>query len=43
MFNASESRHTCVDWDLLVDSMGNRRVTDDEIVRLKNPLMSGTR
>ncbi|KAI4157958.1 MAG: hypothetical protein LQ342_007884 [Letrouitia transgressa] len=38
MFNATESEHTCVNWDTLVNSMSSRRVTEEEIRRLKNPL-----
>ncbi|KAL8722515.1 MAG: hypothetical protein Q9225_001031 [Loekoesia sp. 1 TL-2023] len=43
MFNASESRHTCVNWDVLMDSMAARRVTEDEILQLKNPLITDKR
>ena len=38
MFNASESIHTCVDWDVLMDSAKGRVVEEDEILRLKNPI-----
>ena len=39
MFNASESVHTCVDWGLLMESVKGRVVDEEEILRLKNPLM----
>lgn len=39
MFNASESVHTCVDWEMLMDSVRDRVVSEGEILRLKNPLM----
>ena len=39
MFNASESVHTCVDWDSLMKSTASRVVEEDEIRRLDNPLM----
>lgn len=39
MFNASESIHTCVDWDVLMESAVGRVVEEDEILRLKNPLI----
>ncbi|KAL8827046.1 MAG: hypothetical protein Q9191_003430 [Dirinaria sp. TL-2023a] len=39
MFNASESVHRCVDWELLMDSVKDRVVDEEEILRLKNPLM----
>lgn len=41
MFNASESVHTCVDWELLMDSVKDRVVDEEEILRLQNPLMGG--
>lgn len=40
MFNASESIHTCVDWDVLMESAAGRVVEEDEILRLKNPLIA---
>ncbi len=39
MFNASESVHTCVDWSVLMESTEGRVVEEEEIRRLKNPLM----
>ena len=39
MFNASESIHTCVDWGLLMESVRGRVVDEEEILRLRNPLM----
>jgi len=39
MFNASESIHTCVAWDTLLESFADRVVSDEEILRLDNPLM----
>ncbi|KAL6721252.1 hypothetical protein ACLMJK_000354 [Lecanora helva] len=39
MFNASESIHMCANWDLLMDSISDRVVAEDEILRLENPLM----
>lgn len=39
MFNASESIHKCVDWEMLMDSVKDRVVDEEEILRLKNPLM----
>ncbi|KAL8702630.1 MAG: hypothetical protein Q9201_004208 [Fulgogasparrea decipioides] len=39
MFNASESIHTCVNWDVLIESTAARQVMADEILQLKNPLM----
>ncbi|KAL8654752.1 MAG: hypothetical protein Q9226_003316 [Calogaya cf. arnoldii] len=38
MFNASESLHMCVDWELLMESIENRVVHEAEILRLQNPL-----
>ena len=38
MFNASESIHTCVAWDRLMESMADRVVSDEEILRVDNPL-----
>ena len=38
MFNASESIHTCVVWDKLMESLADRVVSDEEILRLDNPL-----
>ncbi|CAO1605803.1 hypothetical protein XANCAGTX0491_009309 [Xanthoria calcicola] len=43
MFNASESSHTCVNWDILIESMAARRVTENEILSLKNPLTATMR
>ena len=42
MFNASESVHTCVDWDALMRSAAGRVVGKDEIWRLKNPLLDSS-
>ena len=39
MFNASESIHTCVAWDRLMESLADRVVSDEEILRLDNPLI----
>lgn len=39
MFNASESIHSCVDWERLMDSIKDRVVDEEEILRLRNPLM----
>ena len=41
MFNASESVHTCVDWDSLMESIAGRVVSEEEIGRLGNPFMEG--
>jgi len=41
MFNASESVHQCVDWEILMKSMVSRVVGEDEILRLDNPLLAG--
>ncbi|KAK3171661.1 hypothetical protein OEA41_003745 [Lepraria neglecta] len=41
MFNASESVHSCVDWDILMTSVADRVVQEEEISRLDNPLMNG--
>lgn len=40
MFNASESIHKCIDWHVLMDSAADRVVEQDEIMRLKNPLIN---
>ena len=40
MFNASESVHSCVDWDTLMTSVADRVVGEEEILRLDNPLMN---
>ena len=40
MFNASESVHRCVDWEVLMDSAAGRVVQEDEILRLENPLLN---
>ena len=40
MFDASESRHTCVDWEAVMASTAQRVVSDEEIGRLVNPLMN---
>jgi len=40
MFNASEAIHTCVDWEKLIESLAIRVIHEDEILQLKNPLMS---
>lgn len=40
MFNASNTIHTCVDWDVLMKSAAGRVVEEDEILRLKNPLIN---
>ena len=42
MFNASESVHSCVDWDTLMTSVADRVVREEEILRLDNPLMNGS-
>ncbi len=42
MFNASESIHSCVDWGLLMESAADRVVKEDELLRLKNPLVDTT-
>ncbi|KAF2233440.1 hypothetical protein EV356DRAFT_533666 [Viridothelium virens] len=39
MFNASESVHKCVNWDVLMASAAGRVVEEDEILQLQNPLM----
>ena len=39
MFNASESIHTCVAWDRFIGSLADRVVSDEEILRLDNPLI----
>ncbi len=41
MFNASESIHVCVDWQVLMESVKSRVVDETEILRLRNPLMGG--
>lgn len=41
MFNASESAHTCVVWERLMGSLSERVVSEEEILRLVNPLMKG--
>ena len=38
MFNATESFHTCVDWSSLIDSLADRVIPNDELLRLNNPL-----
>lgn len=43
MFNASESIHQCVDWDALMDSVRDRVVQEEEILRLDNPLTKSYR
>lgn len=43
MFNASESVHECVDWNVLMGSLAGRVVGEDEIFRLDNPLMPTNR
>ena len=42
MFDARETRHTCVDWEALMESTAKRVVSDEEIGRLVNPLMGST-
>lgn len=42
MFNASTSVHACVDWDVLMQSAADRVVKEDEILRLKNPLINAS-
>ena len=42
MFNATESIHPCVDWDVLMKSAAGRVVGEDEIKRLKNPLINAS-
>ena len=39
MFNASESIHVCVNWNALMGFAASRVVGEDEILRLRNPLM----
>jgi hypothetical protein len=39
MFNVSESVHTCVDWDAFLETTKERVVSDEEMERLKNPLL----
>ena len=39
MFNASESTHKCIDWSILMASVADRVVSEEEILRLKNPLI----
>lgn len=43
MFNASESVHICVDWEILMKSMEDRVVDEAEILRLQNPLRQSGR
>lgn len=40
MFNVSESVHTCVDWDAFMDREQRRVVKEEEMDRLKNPLLN---
>lgn len=40
MFNASESIHRCINWEMLMDSAASRMVQEDEILRLENPLIN---
>ena len=42
MFNASNSIHTCIDWDVLMKSAAGRVVEEDEILRLKNPIINAS-
>ena len=42
MFDASEKWHTCVDWEELMASTAERVVSDQEMARLKNPMMNAT-
>ena len=37
VFNASESRHSCVDWGRLMGSVRTRVVDEGEVLRLRNP------
>ena len=39
MFNVSESVHTCVDWDAFMEMEKKRIVSEEEMDRLKNPLL----
>ncbi len=39
MFNASESAHKCIDWSILMASIADRVVNEQEILQLENPLM----
>ena len=39
MFDATESVHACIDWDVMLDSISQRVVAYDEIQRLENPLL----
>ncbi|KAL8821625.1 MAG: hypothetical protein Q9223_000368 [Gallowayella weberi] len=41
MFNASESVHMCVDWEMLMKSVEDRVVDRAEIMRLQNPFSHG--
>lgn len=40
MFNATESIHRCIDWDALMASAKDRVVTEEEILRLDNPILA---
>ena len=40
MFDARAATHTCVDWDVLINSTQQRTVGVNEIQRLQNPLYS---
>ncbi|PVH94787.1 hypothetical protein DM02DRAFT_538705, partial [Periconia macrospinosa] len=39
MFNVSESTHTCADWDAFMETTKSRVVSEEEMKRLKNPLL----
>jgi hypothetical protein len=39
MFDATEAKHECINWDALLESTAYRFVSDEEIGRLQNPLL----
>ncbi|KAM3066193.1 hypothetical protein ACMFMG_012153 [Clarireedia jacksonii] len=41
MLNTRPIQHKCVDWDLLMRSVKDRLVGQEEIAALKNPLLQG--
>jgi hypothetical protein len=41
MFNVSESVHTCVDWDAFMEKEKGRVISEEEMERLKNPILDG--
>jgi hypothetical protein len=39
MFDPIEPVHHCIDWNALIESTADRVVSDEEMMRMENPLM----